>query len=54
MSNYSTAEYEAPSVERIGSLAELTLHKHKKHKKHKYFATSTDYIYPNGYHFNFS
>jgi hypothetical protein len=40
--------YESPKVAVIGALHEVT------QLTHKYFATSTDYIYPNGYKFNVS
>jgi hypothetical protein len=50
--NENLTTYEPPTVERVGSLADLTLK--KKPKKHKFVATTSDFIYPTGFSFNFS
>jgi hypothetical protein len=40
--------YESPKILEVGSLHELTL------KRHKFFSQKSDFIYPQGFSFNFS
>jgi hypothetical protein len=40
--------YESPKITEVGTLHELTL------KQHKFFSKTSDFIYPQGFSFNFS
>jgi len=41
--------YEAPGITEIGTFHQLT-----QDKTHKFFKTTSDFIYPAGFSFNFS